>query len=294
MTKPFEQIDLPDLRILPIESLVFHEYADEKRVERMETRLKVDGYLKNPPIVASIPGTDRFVVLDGANRTSALMRLHCKHVLAQVVDYKSNNVQLLTWHHLITGKDPANFLKEIADVDGLRLYPVQLEQARAALADRSILAYIAVPLPGEQSKSTVFMIDGMDGTEHEDAEKSTALLNALVDTYKSDPPVAIHRTNSDDLEDLYDYYSDISGIVVFPPYTPDDILRLAQAGNKVPTGITRHIISHRALRVNVPVSLLASDQSLAEKSAWWQEQLRRKLTSNEVRLYQESTYLFDE
>ena len=99
------------------------------------------------------------------------MRLHCKHVLAQVVDYKSNNVQLLTWHHLITGKEPANFLKEIAAVDGLRLYPVQLEQARAALADRSILAYIAVPLPGEQSKSTVFMIDGVDGTEHEDAEK---------------------------------------------------------------------------------------------------------------------------
>jgi len=151
-----------------------------------------------------------------------------------------------------------------------------------------------VPLSEEQGKSAVFAVDGVEGTEHNDAEKSTALLNALVDTYKSDPQVAIHRTNSDDLADLYDYYSDISGIVVFPPYTPDDILRLAQAGNKVPTGITRHIISHRALRVNVPLSLLAGDQSLAEKSAWWQEQLRIKLTSNEVRLYQESTYLFDE
>jgi len=294
MTNTSEQIDMPDLRLLPVENLVFHEHADEKRVERMEARLTVDGYLKNPPIVASIPGTERFVVLDGANRTSALIRLGCKHILAQVVDYKSNRVQLLTWHHLITGRKPVNFLQEISRVDGLVLRPLQLKLARAALAGRVILAYIAVPVSEEHGKSAVFTVDGVEGTEHNDAEKSTALLNALVDTYKGDPQVAIYRTNSDDLDELYDYYSDISGIVVFPPYTPDDILRLAQAGNKVPTGITRHIISHRALRVNVPVSLLAGEQSLAEKTAWWQEQMRIKLASNEVRLYQESTYLSDE
>src|SRR5438067_5056667 len=96
-----EQIDMPDLRLLSAEALVLHEHADEKRVARMEARLKADGYLKNPPIVAPIPGTGRFVVLDGANRTSALERLGCKHILAQVVDYKSDRVQLLTWHHLI-------------------------------------------------------------------------------------------------------------------------------------------------------------------------------------------------
>jgi hypothetical protein len=289
-----EQIDMPDLRLLPVDHLVFHEFADEKRVERMEARLNVDGYLKNPPIVASIPDTDRFVILDGANRTSALIRLGCKHILAQVVDYQSDRVKLLTWHHLITGRKPANFLQEISRVDGLVLRPLQLDQARTALAARAILAYIAVPISEAPGKSSVFTVDGILGTEHNDAEQSTALLNALVDTYKGDPEVSIHRTNSDSLDDLYDYYSNISGIVVFPPYTPDDILRLAQAGNKVPTGITRHIISHRALRVNVPMSLLAGDQSLDEKTAWWQEQMRLKLASNEVRLYQESTYLFDE
>jgi ParB-like nuclease domain len=289
-----EHIDMPDLCLMPVEALVLHEHADAKRVARMQARLSADGFLKNPPIVAPIPGTDRFVVLDGANRTRALEALGCKHILAQVVDYKSGRVQLLTWHHLITGKRSINFLKEITGVQGLVLRPLHLKLARAALADRAILAYIAVPIADGPERSAVFTVDGTDGNEHLSAEKSTFLLNALVDTYKGDPQVSIHRTNSDDLDDFISYYDDIGGIVVFPPYTPDDILRLAQAGTKVPTGITRHIISHRALRVNVPVSLMSGSQSLEEKNAWWQDQIRRKLAANEVRFYQESTYLFDE
>lgn len=293
-TRLTERIDMPDLRLVPVEALVLHEHADDKRVARMNTRLSADGFLKNPPIVAPIPGTDRFVVLDGANRTRALELLNCKHILAQVVDYKSDHVQLLTWHHLITGRKSVNFLKGISGVEGLVLRPLHLKLARAALADRAILAYIAVPIADSPERSAVFTVDGVQGDEHLNTEKSTALLNALVNTYKGDPEVSIHRTNSDDLDDFMDYYDDVSGIVIFPPYTPDDILRLAQAGTKVPTGITRHIISHRALRVNVPVSLMAGDESLDDKNTWWQEQVRRKLAANEVRFYQESTYLFDE
>jgi hypothetical protein len=295
MTRRFaEHIDMPDLRLLPVEALVLHEHADEKRVARMQARLSADGYLKNPAIVAPIPGTERFVVLDGANRTSALEAMGCRHVIAQVVDYKAGHVQLLTWHHLITGKKSVNFLREIAGVPGLVLRPLHLKLARAALADRAILAYIAVPISDGADRSAVFTVDGLEGDEHLDTEKSTALLNALVDTYKGDSEVSIHRTNSDDLDDFMGYYDDIGGIVVFPTYQPEDILRLAGAGTKVPTGITRHIISHRALRVNFPVSLMAGPQSLDEKNAWWHDQIRRKLAANEVRFYQESTYLFDE
>src|SRR5688500_1632021 len=104
---------IPDLRMLPVEALVPHEHADWKRVSRLEVRLRNDGFLKNPPIVAPIPGTDKFVVLDGANRTGAVANLGLPHILAQVVDYKSDAVQLLTWYHLITGRDPSTFLEEI-------------------------------------------------------------------------------------------------------------------------------------------------------------------------------------
>jgi hypothetical protein len=292
-TKSNQHLDLPDLRLIPTDSMVLHEYADDKRVARLEARLRNDGYLKSPPIVAPMPGSSRFVVLDGANRTSALLRLGCPHALVQVVDYKSPQVQLYTWHHLITGRRPETFLAEIRGVDGLAVEPATLAEARAALAAREILAYVGLP-PDASGRMTVYVVDGMPGTERHTPENSTALLNAMVGTYKGDPLVAIHRVNADDLGELISYYDNVSGLVVFPPYNPDDILRLAEAGTKVPTGITRHIISPRALRVNVPIALLNGDSSLEEKNAWWHDQLKRKLASNEIRLYQESTYLFDE
>ena len=284
-------LGIPDIRILPAEALVLHEHADPKRVARLANRLRVDGFLKNPPIVAPIPGTERFVVLDGANRTSALMQLGTAHLLVQVVDYKTQ-VELLTWHHLVAGKSPEAFLQEITQVRGLVLYPTTIEQARQALDKRAILAYLSIPT--NKAASSVYMIDGEPGTDHHGAEASTALLNAMVDTYKGDPQVTIYRVNSDELTDLSAYYDNVSGLVVFPSYTPDDILALAEAGTKVPTGITRHIISHRALRVNVPLAILESDQLLSEKNAWWRDQLKSKLATNQIRLYQESTYLFDE
>jgi hypothetical protein len=279
-----------------VEALVLHEHADNKRVARLEERLREEGYLKNPPMVAPIPNTGRYVVLDGANRTTAIERMGIPHILAQVVNYRSPQVELYTWHHLITGREPATFLEEIRGVHGLLVRPASLDAARAALAQRSILAYIITP-DGTDSRPAVYTVDAADaapGSERPSPQSSTLLLNAMVDTYKNDPMVAIHRVNTDLLEELLPYYDEVSGLIVFPPYTPDDILHLAQTGTKVPTGITRHIISPRALRVNIPLSVLSSEDSLEAKNAWWHEQVKRKLAANEIRLYQEPTYLFDE
>ncbi|HEX8217858.1 MAG TPA: ParB N-terminal domain-containing protein [Chloroflexia bacterium] len=287
-----EHFEIPDLRMLPTESLVLHEHADSKRVARLVARLQGDGLLKNPPIIAPIPGTDRYVVLDGANRVSALRSMGSPHVLAQVVDYKSDDVQLYTWYHLIVGRTPATFLDEIRRVEGITVLDAPLEVARAALADKQVLAYLVVP--HERDGTGVYLLDGVPGTDHHGTETSTALLNATVDTYKGDPQVTIHRVSTDNLDELVEYYDHVSGLVVFPEYTPDDILKLATTGMVVPTGITRHIISPRALRVNMPIAILMSPDPLEHKTAWWHDQLKRKLAANEMRLYQEATYLFDE
>lgn len=284
--------DMPDLRLLSASSLVLHEHADEKRVARLVERLRSDGYLKNPPVVAPLPGADRYVVLDGANRTTAVQRLGCPDILAQVVDYASNQVELYTWYHLVAGRSPAAFLAEIAAVGDLTLKPVPLELARSDLQRRAIVGYIEVPDGG--ANPTVYAVHGLQAPEHYDTHATTALLNSIVDTYKDDPAAVIHRVSSDNLEELLPYYDDVSGLVVFPPYSAEDIIELAEAGTKVPTGITRHIISRRALRINAPMSLLCGKATLPEKNAWWHEQVKRKLASNEIRLYQESTYLFDE
>ena len=62
----------------------------------------------------------------------------------------------------------------------------------------------------------------------------------------------------------------------------------------VPSGITRHIIPERALRINIPLDVLAADWVLAEKEAWLQRWWRERLDCNAIRFYAESTFLFDE
>ena len=59
-------------------------------------------------------------------------------------------------------------------------------------------------------------------------------------------------------------------------------------------GVTRHLISGRALGVNVPLVLLAGDRPLEEKNAWLHGHLQNRLRRHMVRLYEEPTFVFDE
>ena len=78
-------IDIPQLLILPADFLVLHEEVEAQRVEPLVERVQVDGFLKNPPIAAPIDCPlgcqGRHVILDGANRTTALWELEAPHHL---------------------------------------------------------------------------------------------------------------------------------------------------------------------------------------------------------------------
>ena len=65
-----------------------------------------------------------------------------------------------------------------------------------------------------------------------------------------------HRVKSDRMADLLDLFDNVTALIRFPSYVPEEIMRLADDGYKLPTGITRHIIHGRALRVNLPLSVL--------------------------------------
>jgi hypothetical protein len=72
------------------------------------------------------------------------------------------------------------------------------------------------------------------------------------------------------------------------------VLALARDGELLPTGLTRHLIQGRVLRVNYPLSELKSAEPLEVKNAHLKAWLQRKMSSKEVRFYGEMTYLFDE
>ncbi len=275
--------DIPELLILPADALILHEDVDVRRVEPLVERLQVDGFLKNPPIAAPIDCPlgcqGRHVILDGANRTTALWKLEAPHHLVQVVDY--HEVELDTWGHLVTGISREVFTQSLAKA-GLELESTTREEARERLVHREIAASVTTP------DGHVFAVLGAGSLGSE-----TQALRRLASVYNGRS--VIHRVKTDRMADLLPYYDDVAALIRFPSYEPGEILRLADDGHKLPTGITRHVIHGRALRVNIPLSLLMDEHRTTEqKNQWLHDWTKQKLARREIRYYQESTFLFDE
>jgi hypothetical protein len=281
MTVPHSQIELPDLRILPLSSLLLHEQHDAQRSEPLAMRLVADGMLRNPPIVAPIPGEPLFVVLDGANRVTALTGLGIPHVVAQVVDYEDEELILDTWYHLVSDLPREDFHRAIDRLPGVSLEASDLIGARAELARREALAYIVYP------DADVFAVRVV-GDLHQRATR----LNDIVDIYKARGK--IYRANTDHVEKLLPYYDTVTALVVFPRYQPAEIIELARVGACLPAGITRHVIPRRALRLNFPLAVLRGNWPLIEKNGYLKDWLKEKMANKTARFYQESTFLFDE
>jgi hypothetical protein len=278
-------MEAPELKleIVSLKDVVLHEEIEYKRVDKLMERLRTDRILKNPPMVAQVNdnGKPRYIVLDGASRTSALRKLKVPDVLVQIVDYHSPQVKLESWNHLLLDITPAGLRRELDEVSCVAMVEMDEEQARRELAERKILAYL---------KFTDGRSVGLRCSD--DLSEQARALNEVVRSYEA--KVELYRVASTNLEQLVADPKRLAAVMVFPVYKPDKIIQLALSGAKVPMGITRHIIPGRALRVNLPLDILEKEQVLPEKNAWLDTWLQEKMQNRNVRYYQEPVFLFDE
>lgn len=276
---------LPDLRIVPATSLVPHERQDESRTAPLVVRLRESGVLKNPPIVTRVQspdGRERYVVLDGANRAAAVRGAGLPHVLVQVVRYEDPAIQLSTWHHALAGYPCEALERALASIPGLERRGDDLHHARALLARREAIAYVIC-----DAERAIVLHGGRDLGER------NGLLNSVVDVYSQRVP--FHRVLRDSLEETRSRFPDVTALVIFPRFQPDEILEIATSGARLPAGITRHVIPWRALRVNIPLDVLADPaRTLEEKNRWLSTWIAERVAERRVRFYEESTVLFDE
>jgi hypothetical protein len=277
---------LPDLRFVPVESLVPHERHDSQRMEPLVERLREQGILKNPPIVTTLSpapdGTERFMVLDGANRATATQAAGFPHVLVQVARYEDPWVQLLTWDHALSEVKHTDFLRDCQNISDLTLNEEPMLHAQAHLARRDILAY------GVLDDGRVVTFRG-----GHTLEAQNELLNALVDVYRERH--RFYRMSTNSMEVVKERHADATALMVFPNLAPAEVMELAESGSKLPAGITRHLIRWRALRINVPIArMMDTKTTLDDKNAWLAEMIAAKWAKREVRYYEEPTVMFDE
>lgn len=279
------QFRLPDLRFIEVDRLVPHEKEDQGRTTALASRLRESGILRNPPIVAPATGAspdEQFVVLDGANRVSTIRAAGFPHAAVQVVQYDDPGIRLSTWHHALGSAAAEELKRGLTAISGLEQRPEDLSHARALLARRESIAFVV------DAGGGVISLHG-----GHDLHARNEQLNAVVDLYRGKHPYS--RVTRDSIEDARERHPDVASLVVFPHFQPEEILEVALGGARLPAGITRHVIAWRALRINLPLDMLADrKRSTEQKNQWLAAWIAERVAQSAVRYYEESTVLFDE
>jgi hypothetical protein len=239
--------------------------------------------LHNPPIVLPLEdGSERFMVLDGANRITALRDMGVPHTIVQIVKADDPGLELTPWNHVIWGIMPDVLLDWARAVPGLNLLPCTEENLFRGLLDIRSLAILHL---ADGQIYTVY-------TQEIELIHRMKALNKLVNCYAK--RANMDRTTNYTIDPLRSLYPDLSGLVLLPPYRLEDVLDLASQGHLMPTGSTRFTIAGRALHVKFPLEILENGQSLEQKRDWLQDWLKDSLLRKRVRYYAEPIFMFDE
>ena len=273
--------NLPTLRILPLKSLILHEDHDNQRTLPLVEKLRAQGIIRNPPIVMPlVDGSDRFMVLDGANRVTSLQEMEFPNIVAQVVEVSNPNVNLQTWNHVIWGISTKALMSALRKVKGLGL--VKVDTHKSLDAPKYVPVQIRLP-------------DGKFYLLTESPSELAGHINTLhkiVNVYKT--RASLDRTSQTLIDSFKPIYPDLTALVIFPSFKIKTVLKLAAQKIVLPTGITRFTVSPRALHLNYPLHELSSGKPIEYKEAYLKTWIEERVKKKGVRLYSEATFLFDE
>ncbi len=272
---------LPHLDILPIESLILHEDHDMQRSAPLIEKLRAAGILRNPPMVMPLmDGTQRYMVLDGANRVTSLHEMEFPHIIAQVVEADNPDVTLQTWNHVVWGMNPKTLISGLRKLKGVDVVKVDTH--------KSMDAPKFVPVNVRLPDGKLYLLS----EEPTDLANHIATLHATVNAYKTS--ASLDRTSQTLIEPFRDIHKDLTALIVFPRFKIRTLLKLAGRKIVLPTGITRFTVSPRALHLNYPLHELSSGKPIEYKREYLKKWVDERVMKKGVRLYAEATFLFDE
>lgn len=281
--------ELPHLHIVAIEDVILHEDPDIERVARLVERLSADGILKNPLVVASTNGNGRSIVLDGANRLTALMKLGLPHVLVQDINLEDEDLTIDCWHHAIEHMNKEEILAHAEQTDGVKVVPGDAQEGDVENGEAD----------GEAGASPDFLCRVVFADGETIVLKGSETLLERIEQLQQFTHVYhkfayLDRVSYTNLDDMRRNYRHFTALISFGRFSKDDLITLTNAEVRIPSGITRVLLPKRALRFNLQLEMLSASLSLEEKEEWLKESIREKINDKSIRFYREPTFFFDE
>jgi hypothetical protein len=281
------------LGFIHLDDLIFHQTCDFTRVQRLADRIRREGHLKNPILVADLPhrnrskdlahrGARRPLVLDGIDRVSALRLLGFPDVLVQKVDYMNENVELSSWNHLIfkIGKDQ---LTEKLKKLNLEVSLCECSWKKEALEDPRTICYILF------RDGSGLVLSRKDAS----LEERVRSLFSIIANYRSSWEI-YHPGLQADPSSAFDDFDKSTAINILPVFEKEQVLHLISRGVLFPFGVTRFVIPQWVLGLEISCSVLGSKAPLSEKNLFLKELLSYRMKAKKAKFYQESVFLFNE
>jgi hypothetical protein len=281
------------LGFVHLDDLIFHQTCDFTRVQKLADRIRREGHLKNPVLVADLPAGStprdlvprkgrRPLVLDGIDRVSALRLLGFPDVLAQKVEYMDESVELSSWNHLVfrIGKDQLTDKLKKLDLD---VSPCELRWKEETLEDPRTVCHLLF------RDGSGLVLSEKDAS----LEKRVRTLFSIIAVYRSSWEI-YHPGLEVDPSSAFDDFEKSTAINVFPVFKKEQVLDLISRGVLFPFGVTRFVIPQWVLGLEISCSVLASNAPLSEKNLFLKELLSYRMKSKKAKFYQESVFLFNE
>jgi len=275
-------MDLSQLKIISLKSLIPHELADFKQIEILAKRIAKDGQLRNPIVVGKLEEGNRYLILDGTTRASALKILNYPDALVQVVDFQSPEVRLETWRHLILGTDREEITEEAKRLN-LNVTLMNREKAISILNSKNVISCFLF----DEENNLVVSDGGWD------LERQIRELKKLLSVcFKKSRVYCVDETECLILSKQVRDGEATTHLL--PAFNKEEIKSMALRGILLPIGVTRFVIPQRILRVDISDEVLASNVSLEEKNLFLAELIRYRLEHKKIRFYQEPVFFLNE
>lgn len=276
--------ELPQLKIVPISEIIFHEEPDTERASKLSDFIRRENRLKNPPVVATNTENNKYILLDGANRLTALQSLEIPDVLVQHIELFDTGLIFLHWHHTVEKFTKKSFLDQIQNLPAISIAQIK----RGAINNDN---------DDEEEEKLLCKIQFADASiyavhAHENLFQRVTDLRNITSVYQSFR--YMDRVSYTNLDHLKKNYPEFCAVIVFRKISKEELVAITNHNLRVPSGITRIILPKRALRLNVPLDILRFDVPIEQKNYWLHNRINEQIKDKSIRFYREPTFLFDE
>ncbi|AAL80504.1 chromosome partitioning protein ParB [Pyrococcus furiosus DSM 3638] len=141
-----------------------HEQLVQRELEDFIESVTGSGIFWKPMLLAKIPGTDEYLIVDGHHRWAGLQKLGAKRAPSVILDYFDEGVKVYTWYPAFKGD--VNKVIERLKAEGLEVIEDEKAEEKAEKGEIAfaLIGEKSFAIPGglEEQKKVSKVLDEMD------------------------------------------------------------------------------------------------------------------------------------